>query len=84
LFRARDPQPDDPIVAYSRNYIDDPKWGWGQICDHVDVRWVPGDHISMLAEPNVLELAAKLAADQQPAVNDPLPAAPPARVTASA
>jgi thioesterase domain-containing protein/acyl carrier protein len=61
LFRARDQQPHDPIVAYSRNFIDDPQWGWGSVCETVDVHWVPGDHISMMTEPNVRELAAQLA-----------------------
>ncbi len=62
LFRARDPKADDPILAYSRDFLADPAWGWGQVAEEVEVRWVPGDHISMLAEPHVNELAAQLRA----------------------
>jgi thioesterase domain-containing protein len=34
--------------------------GWGAFVDRVDVHEVPGDHDSMVLEPNVRVLAAKL------------------------
>ncbi|MBK6685781.1 MAG: SDR family NAD(P)-dependent oxidoreductase [Deltaproteobacteria bacterium] len=34
--------------------------GWGPYCDHVEVVEVPGDHDSMVLEPNVRVLAARL------------------------
>jgi thioesterase domain-containing protein len=37
--------------------------GWGRISgEPADVHTVPGDHITMLAEPNVHELASRLKA----------------------
>jgi thioesterase domain-containing protein len=36
--------------------------GWGEFADRVDVHEVPGDHDSMVLEPNVRVLAAKLRA----------------------
>jgi thioesterase domain-containing protein/acyl carrier protein len=39
----------------------EPDLGWGRVSrDGVDVHTVPGDHITMLAEPNVHELARRL------------------------
>lgn len=41
--------------------FDDPTLGWGQLSTHpVEVRLVPGDHYSMLAEPHVQVLAGQL------------------------
>jgi amino acid adenylation domain-containing protein len=45
LFRSEDPEWD------RLNMPDD--LGWNQYCAEVSVRWVPGDHISMIAAANV-------------------------------
>ncbi|MHC5825471.1 MAG: thioesterase domain-containing protein, partial [Nostoc sp.] len=42
-------------------YTDDPLLGWGKsFSQPIDVIEVPGDHFSMLVEPNIQELAKKL------------------------
>ena len=42
---------------------DDETWGWNQLAEAgVDVRIVPGDHVTMMAEPHVRQLASELAA----------------------
>jgi thioesterase domain-containing protein len=41
---------------------DDPRWGWTDHVDGcVDVRWIPGDHTSMLLPPHVATLAEQMA-----------------------
>ncbi len=40
---------------------DDPTVGWGRLAAAVEVVTVPGDHYSMLAEPNVRQVARRLA-----------------------
>ena len=49
----------DKILNYDREYV----WndnGWSHYCKHVEVHEVPGDHDSMVLEPNVRVLARKL------------------------
>jgi thioesterase domain-containing protein len=41
---------------------DDPMLGWGALAPEVEIEAVPGDHITVLAEPNVGTLAARLRA----------------------
>ncbi|HEX3130157.1 MAG TPA: amino acid adenylation domain-containing protein [Thermoanaerobaculia bacterium] len=49
-----------------------PDLGWGRISgEAVDVHAVPGDHITMLAEPNVHELARRLKAVLEDAFAEP-------------
>jgi len=51
LFRAKD----QPRVGYR-----DPRLGWGKLAAEVEVQVVPGSHTSLIAEPHVRELGAKL------------------------
>jgi thioesterase domain-containing protein len=49
-----------------------PDLGWGRVSgERVDVHTVPGDHITMLAEPNVHELARRLKAVLEDAFAEP-------------
>lgn len=51
----------DKILNHDREYV----WndnGWSHYCEHVEVHEVPGDHDSMVLEPNVRVLARKLRA----------------------
>ena len=56
--------PDSAELARGRGaYSDDPALGWGQFSSvPVEMRTVPGTHITMLAEPNVNVLATQLKA----------------------
>jgi amino acid adenylation domain-containing protein len=60
LLRATNIHVDDTGIQI--NLIsDDDTWGWNQLVDgQVHVRIVPGDHITMLAEPHVGYLAREL------------------------
>ena len=51
----------DRILNHDREYIYDDN-GWSAYCDQVEVHEVPGDHDSMVLEPNVRVMAAKLRA----------------------
>ncbi len=53
LFRSSDPGGHSP-EGLARAY------DWGALAREVEVRWVPGDHETMLLEPNVQELAITL------------------------
>lgn len=60
LIRAAETHPEDGSTDWS-GLADSPSWLWEAHCgDDVDVHIVPGDHISMLAEPHVEELARQL------------------------
>jgi thioesterase domain-containing protein len=56
LFRSSEPggQSPEALEGLARAYE------WGALAREVEVRWVPGDHETMLLEPNVQELAAAL------------------------
>ncbi|MGH7998903.1 MAG: hypothetical protein ACREPR_05605 [Brasilonema sp.] len=55
LFRTDDKNRDDVVgVQY------DPLFGWGELVDGVDVYHLPGSHLSLLEEPEVVMLAEKL------------------------
>ncbi|MEO0968281.1 MAG: amino acid adenylation domain-containing protein [Cyanobacteria bacterium J06639_18] len=63
LFRAKDLHPDDA----ASDEIDesmlptDTAWGWSEFSSTpVDVHFIPGDHLSMMVEPQVQVLAEKL------------------------
>ena len=59
LIRAEcSPRPTSPELAAQ---VDQPDMGWGRFSRHVEVHRVPGDHISILAEPHVQVLAERLA-----------------------
>jgi amino acid adenylation domain-containing protein len=58
LFRASDVATDDDVAT-----IDDEALGWREISTvPVRVKWVPGDHVTMMAERNAASLAASLLA----------------------
>jgi pyochelin synthetase len=42
---------------------DDPTWGWGRLAAEVELRWLEGDHFTLVQEPRVEALARLLAAD---------------------
>jgi len=44
---------------------DDETWGWRQVARHVKVCLVPGDHVTMMAEPHVRHLAGEISAVMQ-------------------
>ena len=50
LFRAED----------RREFDSDRSWGWHKSAQRVDVHFVPGDHVTMMRMPNVLNLVEKL------------------------
>lgn len=56
LFRCAEIQPQDKDVLAA-----DPSWGWSRISSEpVELHIVAGSHESMVAEPDVLDVAAKL------------------------
>lgn len=62
LLRAADIHIEDTGIRINLR-SDDETWGWNQLAEeNVDVHIVPGDHVTMMAEPHVRELASKLAA----------------------
>ncbi|MBS1213530.1 MAG: amino acid adenylation domain protein [Proteobacteria bacterium] len=56
------PEYDFSSAEYSETGERDETLGWGTYASDVTVQWVPGDHITMLSEPNVEEIAACLTA----------------------
>jgi thioesterase domain-containing protein/acyl carrier protein len=62
LLRAADIHVEDTGIRINL-VADDDAWGWNQLVDdEVNVRIVPGDHITMMSEPHVRQLAGELAA----------------------
>jgi len=56
LFRAQERHEEDGIVPES--FVDDATWGWGRLASTpVTPVTVPGDHMTMMAAPNVQVLA---------------------------
>ena len=53
LFRARD----NPAI-----FVVDPALGWSGLVERLEIREVPGDHVTLLREPHVLTLAVELKA----------------------
>ena len=51
LFRARD---------RAAVFLVDPELGWGGLVERLDIREVPGDHLTLLTKPHVETLAAEL------------------------
>jgi thioesterase domain-containing protein len=60
LFRSHDLSPEDIDNDAFAEILRDPTLGWSKFGTDVDVHLVSGDHISMMVEPNVRELATKL------------------------
>lgn len=61
LFRARDLHPEDEGSEVSPGLQQQPTWGWDELtAQFVDLHVIPGDHITMFAEPHVQVLAKKL------------------------
>jgi len=52
------------VRATERSFFDsdvsDPTYGWGSVVGHLDACDIDGDHLSILREPNVAELARQL------------------------
>jgi len=62
LLRARDIHVEDTDIGINLRANDD-TWGWNQLTGTgVDVHIIGGDHVTMMAEPHVQELAYALAA----------------------
>ena len=62
LLRANEIHIEDTGIAMNLRAHDD-TWGWNQVAqDNVELRIVPGDHVTMMAEPHVRTLASELAA----------------------
>lgn len=67
LLRAKEIHVEDTGIQINL-VADDDTWGWNQLVKgEVDVRIVPGDHITMMTEPHVHTLALELSA----AIGDP-------------
>jgi thioesterase domain-containing protein/acyl carrier protein len=61
LFRASKVHPEDFARDKSSVILKHPDWGWGQLsAGSVDLHIVPGDHITMMAQPHVQVLAQRL------------------------
>jgi phthiocerol/phenolphthiocerol synthesis type-I polyketide synthase E len=59
ILRAREVSPD--LREVTRGICDDPAFGWQSFCARpVTVHFVPGDHMHMMAEPNIRTLGAVL------------------------
>ena len=74
-YRPKDSKPTRMILFKASEVIEeyknedwynrstDPTWGWSQYAeDLVDILMVPGDHFTMMNQPNVQVLAEKLRA----------------------
>jgi len=62
LLRANEIHIEDTGIAMNMRANDD-TWGWNQLAPaNVERRIVPGDHVTMMAEPHVRTLASELAA----------------------
>jgi len=61
LLRAKEIHIEDTGIAMNLR-ANDHTWGWNQLAPGtVEVRIVPGDHVTMMAEPHVRTLATQLA-----------------------
>ncbi|HEY4087319.1 MAG TPA: amino acid adenylation domain-containing protein, partial [Bryobacteraceae bacterium] len=62
LLRAAEIHIEDTGIRMNLR-ANDETWGWNQLAQcAVDVRIIPGDHVTMMAEPHVRELASELSA----------------------
>lgn len=61
LLRAKECNPLDVNLWFSKSRFKDPSWGWQQLSsEKVEVHFTPGDHVTMLADPHVKHLAEQL------------------------
>ncbi|MDZ8034723.1 amino acid adenylation domain-containing protein [Nostoc sp. DedSLP04] len=59
LLRASEVNAED--AALLTDLREDPAWGWGQFsAQNIDILVVPGDHITMMAQPHILTVAEQL------------------------
>lgn len=59
LLRASEVNAED--AALLTDLREDPAWGWGQFsAQNIDIHVVPGDHITMMAQPHILTVAEQL------------------------
>jgi thioesterase domain-containing protein len=60
LLRASETPPERLASKFSE-ISQDSTWGWSEYsCEPVDIHFVPGNHITMMAEPHVQVLAERL------------------------
>jgi surfactin family lipopeptide synthetase C len=64
LLRAGDLHVEDEGIQINP-VKDDETWGWGQLARQVKMCLIPGDHVTMMAEPHVRHLAEELACGMQ-------------------
>ena len=61
LLRASEVHPEDDFLPDRATTQQDPTWGWSQLSDQpIDFQMVPGNHFTMMIEPQVQTLAQKL------------------------
>ncbi|MFP4411180.1 non-ribosomal peptide synthetase [Coleofasciculus sp.] len=61
FFRASEVYSEDSVSNESSQIRQEPTWGWNQLAaEPVELHVVPGDHITMFAEPHVQVLAERL------------------------
>jgi thioesterase domain-containing protein/NAD(P)-dependent dehydrogenase (short-subunit alcohol dehydrogenase family)/acyl carrier protein len=60
LLRASEVHPEDDFLPDAAMTQKDPTWGWSQLSSHPFVEIIPGNHFTMMREPNVQILAHKL------------------------
>ncbi|RCJ30651.1 non-ribosomal peptide synthetase [Nostoc punctiforme NIES-2108] len=59
LLRASEVNAED--AALLTDLREDPAWGWGQFsAQNIDIHVVPGDHITMMAQPHILTVAEQM------------------------
>ncbi|GAX38795.1 amino acid adenylation domain-containing protein [Nodularia sp. NIES-3585] len=60
LFRASESDPEDQTV-FPSELLEDLSWGWGAFSSlSVDIQFVPGNHVTMMTQPQVQVLAERL------------------------
>lgn len=61
LFQSSEVHSEDTASEDPSKILQEPTWGWNQFSvEPVDIHVVPGDHITMMAEPHVQVLAKRL------------------------
>ena len=61
LFRAKDVNDLDSFLPNKSRTMKDKTWGWKDISQTLKLQFVPGDHFTMMSEPNVKVLSESLA-----------------------
>ncbi|HYW22004.1 MAG TPA: thioesterase domain-containing protein, partial [Nodularia sp. (in: cyanobacteria)] len=61
LFRAKEVNPIDFDLWFSKSRCQDPSWGWQHLSSkRLEVNFTPGDHLSILIDPHVKHLAEQI------------------------